>query len=302
MDGDQGTAHRTETGLHLTAYAPDGSLLGTIPVNGVGAFAYHEKNDCVYWWNGAAGRLQAYSANLEPVGQALDIPSSPDFAVPAYLAAAPNGDVLYFNHAGSDLIFRFDLAAGSPLSPLSDPDLTAPAAMALTTRGDLIVVQLSYGPLLHFDAAGNRVAESPANTIQGRRALALNRPPLPPIPTNIVPGDLNNDPPIQQVSSTPEGNGLTADAPLLQAVPNPCNPATEIRFELAKPTAVTIEVFDTRGRLVKSLLVGRMLSAGPQTIPWDGTDAGGRSVAAGIYVCRLLAGAKSTSLRLAVLR
>ncbi len=73
---------------------------------------------------------------------------------------------------------------------------------------------------------------------------------------------------------------------LLANRPNPFNPATEVRFALAKDGPATLTIHDARGRLVTTLIAAP-LPAGEHAVPWDGRDAGGRPVAAGAYFARL---------------
>lgn len=86
---------------------------------------------------------------------------------------------------------------------------------------------------------------------------------------------------------------LSAEMPeaftLEQNYPNPFNPATTIRFQLAEPTAVVLEVFDVAGRRVATL-VDEALSAGTYGVEWDGRDDAGRAVAGGLYLYRIRAG------------
>jgi hypothetical protein len=73
---------------------------------------------------------------------------------------------------------------------------------------------------------------------------------------------------------------------LLPNVPNPFNPHTMLRFEVAEPGAASLRVIDARGRVVRTLLAtdpGR----GPRSLEWDGRDDGGRAVASGSYRVRL---------------
>jgi hypothetical protein len=69
---------------------------------------------------------------------------------------------------------------------------------------------------------------------------------------------------------------------LLPNVPNPFNPATEIRFTLADPVHVKLAIYDLRGRLVRTLLDGAQ-PAGPGSVRWDGRTEAGAGVAAGVY-------------------
>ncbi len=70
---------------------------------------------------------------------------------------------------------------------------------------------------------------------------------------------------------------------LHQNYPNPFNPVTAIRYDLPNQSFVTISVYDILGRKVKTLVNG-IESAGYKSVVWDGTDARGNLVSAGIYV------------------
>ena len=59
---------------------------------------------------------------------------------------------------------------------------------------------------------------------------------------------------------------------LRQNHPNPFNPQTTIRFELAEAGPVTLAVFDAAGRLVRTLIADNGSAA------WDGRDGDGRGV------------------------
>ncbi|MFC1546930.1 cohesin domain-containing protein [Candidatus Neomarinimicrobiota bacterium] len=74
---------------------------------------------------------------------------------------------------------------------------------------------------------------------------------------------------------------------LAPAYPNPFNPATTIRYELPAAVPVRLIVYDLLGREV-TRLVEAAQSRGSYEVPWDGTDALGRSLTSGIYIARLL--------------
>jgi len=73
---------------------------------------------------------------------------------------------------------------------------------------------------------------------------------------------------------------------LRQNYPNPFNPATALDFGLSKEGAATVRVLDIHGRLVRTLISGR-LPAGQHRATWDGNDSSGRAVASGVYVVEL---------------
>lgn len=75
---------------------------------------------------------------------------------------------------------------------------------------------------------------------------------------------------------------------LLPNVPNPFNPQTEIRFELAMRQTARVAIYDVTGRLVKTLVDGP-LEAGTHLRVWRGRDSSGRQVPSGAYYVRLVA-------------
>jgi hypothetical protein len=83
--------------------------------------------------------------------------------------------------------------------------------------------------------------------------------------------------------------------------PNPFNPSTTIRFELSRPGAIQLEIFDVRGRRVRTL-IDEHRGAGEHTLRWDGRNGRGREVATGVYFLRLRSGSKSTTQRMVLIR
>ena len=71
-----------------------------------------------------------------------------------------------------------------------------------------------------------------------------------------------------------------------QNYPNPFNPQTNIRYTLPKQGWVHIEIFNSLGERIRTL-VERTQARGEHSIGWDGTDEKGNSVPSGVYFCRL---------------
>ncbi len=72
--------------------------------------------------------------------------------------------------------------------------------------------------------------------------------------------------------------------------PNPFNPRTRFRFQLApgRPGAFRLSLFDISGRLVATILAGRDGgSGGERSVEWNARDASGRDLASGVYLLRL---------------
>jgi hypothetical protein len=72
---------------------------------------------------------------------------------------------------------------------------------------------------------------------------------------------------------------------MTQVVPNPLFRNASIRYQLARQSQVSLEIFDATGRIVRTLEKG-MRQPGYYTVTWDGKDNIGRSSAAGVYFIR----------------
>ena len=73
---------------------------------------------------------------------------------------------------------------------------------------------------------------------------------------------------------------------LEQNYPNPFNQTTHIGFTLQQPSSVSLQVFNTHGQLVATLVEGTW-PAGTYQAAWDGRDAQGQAVSSGAYIVRL---------------
>ena len=69
-----------------------------------------------------------------------------------------------------------------------------------------------------------------------------------------------------------EGAGTRPALVLHGCVPNPCNPATTISYELSRGSTVDLAIFDASGRCVRHIHDGTYLSAGRHTSIWTGRD------------------------------
>lgn len=83
--------------------------------------------------------------------------------------------------------------------------------------------------------------------------------------------------------------------------PSPTRGAAQISLTLTRTGPVAVEVFDVRGRRVRSLPAG-ILAAGPHVIRWDGATDSGISAAAGVYWIRVAAEGENKSVKLLVVR
>jgi hypothetical protein len=88
---------------------------------------------------------------------------------------------------------------------------------------------------------------------------------------------------------------------LEQNAPNPFNPSTAIRFDVAKPGRVTLRVFGVDGHLVRTL-IDQQLPPGPYSVLWYGDDDQAEPVASGIYFYELISGPGRLTKRMSLIR
>jgi predicted dienelactone hydrolase len=113
-------------------------------------------------------------------------------------------------------------------------------------------------------------------------------------------GDVHALADFQDLLATAQGLTVRQDCPIasvtaesaariqieLRVLPNPFSRDARIRFHLSSPAAVRLEIFTAAGRMVRVPL-DAVLGAGFHEIPWEGNDAAGRALPAGLYFCRL---------------
>jgi len=97
-----------------------------------------------------------------------------------------------------------------------------------------------------------------------------------------------------------------ADAPiaaveLRQNYPNPFNPTTTVTYSIPEKCRVVLKIYDVSGRCI-ACLVDRQQEKGSYAVGWSGRDEKGKSVASGIYFCRLAAANQIISKKMVMLR
>ena len=86
--------------------------------------------------------------------------------------------------------------------------------------------------------------------------------------------------------------------------PNPFNAETWIPYVLSKPSRVTIEIYDTKGMLIRAIRLGYRNPGAyvdkQHAAYWNGKNDSGEYAASGIYFCRLTTGATSVIRKLVI--
>jgi flagellar hook assembly protein FlgD len=73
---------------------------------------------------------------------------------------------------------------------------------------------------------------------------------------------------------------------LEQNYPNPFNPTTTIRYSLDEQGMMSLDIYNIKGQLVKSLYHGNA-EAGSHSVIWNGRDNSGKACASGVYFYKL---------------
>jgi hypothetical protein len=73
----------------------------------------------------------------------------------------------------------------------------------------------------------------------------------------------------------------------LSNYPNPFNSQTIIQFELPQASTVSLNIYNLRGELIKSLSNEQTWAAGYHSLIWDGTDNQNRPVSSGVYLYQI---------------
>jgi hypothetical protein len=102
-------------------------------------------------------------------------------------------------------------------------------------------------------------------------------------------------------SGVPEAPPPPPLALIRSVTPNPTAEEAAIEVRLSSAGPLRAELFDTQGRLVR-VLRDAPAAAGAQSLTWDGRDARGQRVAAGVYRLRVSAGGREETRALCVVR
>jgi len=112
---------------------------------------------------------------------------------------------------------------------------------------------------------------------------------------------LTDDPLPSPRREAPQERPPVGNFELAEAFPNPFNATTTIRFSLADPADVSVEIFNLLGQRVRGLFRGPAL-AGTNSLIWDGANDSGQKVATGVYLVQLRSDVASRTVKVTILK
>ena len=108
------------------------------------------------------------------------------------------------------------------------------------------------------------------------------------------PGQLSNP---AVVAGVLELQSTPREFALHQNFPNPFNPDTTIKYDLAESADVTLQIYNVLGQVVRTLVASEVQNAGRYQIRWNGMDDRGVPVSSGIYFYQIAADGKFSDVR-----
>jgi hypothetical protein len=113
---------------------------------------------------------------------------------------------------------------------------------------------------------------------------------------------LNEDPLPNPRREVPDSHPfISNDFELAEAFPNPFNPTATIRFSLASPKEVNVDIYNLLGQKVRCLYSGQA-AGGVKSLIWDGENDIGQKVAAGLYLVQLRTAEGRRTIKVTVLK
>lgn len=115
---------------------------------------------------------------------------------------------------------------------------------------------------------------------------------------------IESDPIIFNILFVGTDNVLNLETKLLGNYPNPFNPSTTISFTLATEDTENTElvIYNLKGQEVKTFSNLQITNSPNQQIVWNGTDQTGKPVSSGVYFYKLIAGNKSFSRKMLLMK
>ena len=284
LDVSSGKIYWTDTGMSKIQRANlDGSgvedLVTTAVILPIG-IALDTAGGKMYWTEASPAdfnisRAELDGSNVEPLITGLDSPSG--------IALDVSSGKMYWTDTGTSKIQRANLD-GSELEDLVTTGVILPIRIALDIAG---------GQMYWTEG-------SPADFMIGRADLDGTNVGY--IVTGLdSPSGIALDTGADLPTSVRDGLSAPGRFLLAQNWPNPFYPVTTIAYSIAKSSSVELRVYDTLGRLVRSL-VNEPQEPNNYRVIWNGKNNAGNEVVSGVYFYTLTTGTFRATRKMVLLR
>ncbi len=229
-------------------------------------------NNKMYWViRGGVMRADLDGSNIEVV---VDIA---DYKQPSGIAINTRDGYVYWIDSGNNAIMRAGLDGSNPGTFISDGQ---PEGISLDMDAGKIywVNSGSDDNISRADLDGSNI-EKVRNINWTSGAIEVEGFSLTSVVNNV------------------EKNIIPSKLTLKDNYPNPFNPETVIQYSLPEEVNVTLNIYNSLGQLVESLVNDRIQSAGRHQVKFNGT-----SLTSGIYFYRLETGAKAITKKMMLMK
>ncbi len=239
----------------------------------------------IYWMDIATDLAEGiiHRANLDGANVEDIVTGIAPFS-PVEIALDLDTDKLYWTDQGTGTIQRADLDGTNVEGIFSLPNIgwSYFGAIAL----DLVGNKIYWGILASAPSMSPRWLEIFRSNLDGSQVKEIYSrfrvEGYLPAPTSIA----LYIPHPTSVSTSGTTPAIPATSGLDPNFPNPFNSITRIAYRLASPGPVRLEIYNTLGQPLRTL-VDQVQAAGWYQVRWDARDQGGAVVAAGVYLTRL---------------
>ena len=297
------------SGAYIRVFAPAGGV-NTAILDNIRGMCYRPNGNLLVCNAGSGSKIQQFDTG----GVFINSFITTSVNYPTSILYRP-ADILVANTSGgSPLIFKYNLN-GTFIGPFTTEALTSPGQSFRNTDGTIMVCEsngTSQG-LKKFDSTGTLITTFTGATglrgvfrLGSGNYVVTNSAGLHEIDDTtgalirtIYSGGVSLEY-IDVFDSTPvtgvENNSTPVMFKLYDNYPNPFNPATTIKYDLAERTYVTLQIFDYIGRLVETLQNGYQ-TAGVHEKTFEG-----KNLPSGIYLYKLTAGNNAETRKMVLLK
>lgn len=226
-----------------------------------------------------------------------------------------SGDLNFQAHlySNGDIMFYYDLMDGNLYSAtIGIENSDATDGLQIIYNGNYLssyhAIKISYNaPWIELDKWQGQISENNPESL----TLSIPQTYIPSgqyhanlrVHTNDPANELIEIPLTAEIISVSNDDNSVAavTSSLEQNYPNPFNPETTISFFVDANSEVAIDIYDIKGRKVKTL-VRDNYSRGNHSVVWNGENNQGNPVASGIYLYKMRSGSFSKSRKMILLK